>query len=66
MTASGPGEHYLRTELWVLYRFDPSSQLRGYSRRRQARVSPAPWLKIGRKSCLRNIYEFLVQIYEWS
>jgi two-component system, OmpR family, KDP operon response regulator KdpE len=23
--ASGPGKHYLRTEPWVLYRFDPSS-----------------------------------------
>ena len=39
--------------------------------RRQVLVSPAPWLKIGRKSGLRNIYECFspnlrVVIIQWQ
>lgn len=25
LDAAGPGQHYLRTEPWVIYRFDPTS-----------------------------------------
>jgi two-component system KDP operon response regulator KdpE len=25
LDAAGPGKHYLRTEPWILYRFDPTS-----------------------------------------
>jgi hypothetical protein len=25
LDAAGPGKHYLRTEPWIIYRFDPTS-----------------------------------------
>jgi two-component system KDP operon response regulator KdpE len=28
LDAAGPGKHYLRTEPWILYRFDPASSSR--------------------------------------